>query len=109
MSLNEYQELSKRTTTGHHDTAMVNFALGVTGEAGEVADLVKKYMFHGHKLDKDAVAKELGDVLWYVSQLAVCIDVDLEEIAQRNLDKLKLRYPNGFSEQDSINRVEGNQ
>ncbi|MBC1605673.1 nucleoside triphosphate pyrophosphohydrolase family protein [Listeria rocourtiae] len=109
MSLNEYQEMAKRTTTGHTDPAMVNFALGIAGEAGEVADMVKKYRFHGHQLDEDAMAKELGDVLWYVSQLAACIDVDLEEIAKRNIDKLKRRYPDGFSEQDSINRKENSE
>lgn len=70
-----------------------------------MADIVKKYVFHGHELDKDEIIKELGDVCWYIALLSHTIDVPLEDILQKNIDKLKRRYPEGFSEESSINRV----
>lgn len=85
---------------------LLNGALGLTGESGEVADLIKKYLFHGHDLDKDELVKELGDVCWYVALLCHAIGVSLEEIMSRNIEKLKKRYPEGFSSEASINRTE---
>jgi NTP pyrophosphatase (non-canonical NTP hydrolase) len=84
----------------------VIFALGVAGEAGEVADLIKKWTGHGHTLDLDKLEKELGDVLWYVTALAKANCLTLEGIAQKNLEKLRKRYPAGFSFEASINRKE---
>lgn len=81
-------------------------ALGISGEAGEVTDYIKKVAFHGHELDKDKLVKEIGDVLWYAALLADTIGINLEEIAIRNIDKLKIRYPEGFSHENSINRKE---
>lgn len=81
-------------------------ALGVAGEAGEVADLVKKHVGHGHALDRDKLAKELGDVLWYVAALAHDIGIDLSTVAALNIEKLRRRYPDGFSTERSINRVD---
>ncbi len=63
-------------------------------------------MGHGHELDFEKAELELGDVLWYVSNAAYLLGTDLETIARRNLEKLKKRYPNGFTQQDSINRKE---
>lgn len=83
---------------------MLNGALGITGEAGEVADLIKKHVFHGHDLDRGEIVKELGDVCWYVALLASSIGVGLDEILERNIEKLKRRYPEGFSSVASINR-----
>lgn len=105
MKLNEYQELSARTAN-EHDNELLNYALGLTGESGEVADLVKKYSFHGHHISDDEVKKELGDVLWYLSQIARLAGLSLEDIAQANINKLKKRYPEGFSTECSINREE---
>lgn len=79
---------------------------GLTGEAGEVADLIKKHFGHGHELDLIKVNKELGDVLWYLSQLAEQFGLSLDDVAQANIDKLKKRYPDGFSEEASKNRRE---
>lgn len=115
MTINEYQKLAMRTNDGLFDNRLyeknnigelINGALGLTGEAGEVADIIKKHVFHGHGLDKDEIIKELGDVCWYVALLSHAIDIPLEDILQRNIDKLKKRYPEGFSEENSINRVE---
>jgi len=114
MNLNEYQNLSKRTMPVIEDvtdeaevgTVRVNYALGVAGEAGEVADLVKKEAFHGHETNLDEIRKELGDVMHYVSGLATLYGLKLEDVAQGNIDKLRKRYPDGFSEKASRERVE---
>lgn len=105
MNLNEYQELSSKTAN-HHEYALANFGLGITGEAGEVADLIKKAVFHNHNIDKDNICKELGDVLWYLSQIASLAGIELDEVATKNIEKLKKRYPNGFDTERSINRIE---
>lgn len=105
MKLNEYQQLAERTAPTH-DNELLNYGLGITGEAGEVADLIKKSMFHGHKISKDEIAKELGDTLWYLSQIARLAGLTLEEVATKNIQKLAKRYPEGFSSEASINREE---
>ncbi|SDM17828.1 nucleoside triphosphate pyrophosphohydrolase family protein [Bacillus sp. OK048] len=106
MKLNEYQEISARTANSH-DFELANYGLGITGEAGEVADLIKKAVFHGHAIPKDAIKKELGDVLWYLSQIARLAGLTLEEVATGNIEKLMKRYPDGFSRERSVNRCEG--
>lgn len=75
--------------------------LGITGEAGEVTDLLKKHLGHGHALDKNVLAKELGDVLWYVAAIATLNGLSLGDVATTNVAKLRLRYPEGFSEEAS--------
>lgn len=104
MKLNEYQELSARTANPH-ENEILNYGLGISGEAGEVSDLIKKSQFHGHDISLDKVKKELGDVLWYLSQIARISGLSLEEVAQGNIDKLKARYPEGFDVEKSKNRV----
>lgn len=103
-SLDFYQQLANRTAPCENQLA--TFALGVAGEAGEVADLVKKYIGHGHPLDVEKLKLELGDVLWYVAGLASVIGVTLSEVANANIAKLEKRYPNGFSTEASMNRVD---
>lgn len=104
MELDEYQETAKRTAPPPTAEVLAILTLGLAGEAGEVADLVKKHLGHGHEWDHDRVKKELGDVLWYVAVLANHCHMTLEEIAYANIEKLKLRYPEGFSEERSRNR-----
>jgi NTP pyrophosphatase (non-canonical NTP hydrolase) len=91
---------------GYDPGELLNGSLGLTGEAGEVADSIKKVIFHGHKMDRDGLVKELGDVCWYLALLCHAIDVPLEEVMSQNIEKLKKRYPDGFSETASINRTE---
>ncbi|WGF40274.1 MULTISPECIES: nucleoside triphosphate pyrophosphohydrolase family protein [Lysinibacillus] len=105
MNLNEYQLLATRTAA-KHDNELVNYGLGIAGEAGEVADLIKKAMFHGHVIDHVEVKKELGDVMWYLANIARLAGLSLDEIAEANIEKLKKRYPDGFSTEASINRAE---
>nr|DAI22072.1 MAG TPA: NTP-PPase-like protein [Caudoviricetes sp.] len=103
MTINEYQVQAMRFANPKC-LNIFNAALGLTGEAGEFADLVKKINFHGHTQDNDHLIKELGDVLWYVALGAEVLGTDLETVAQANINKLWNRYPNGFEEKRSINR-----
>ena len=109
MKLNEYQDLSKRTLNSNQteNEQLSNYCLGLAGEAGEVCDIVKKNLHHGHFLNRGNLRLELGDVMFYVSAIATLIGVTLEEIAVTNIGKLQLRYPNGFDKERSINREEG--
>lgn len=109
MTGNEYQKLAMRTSNKElsPDYHLINGALGLAGESGEVADLVKKNWMQGHVLDLDHIAKELGDILWYVAETATAIGYDLDIIMHMNIEKLKERYPDGFSYERSANREEG--
>lgn len=69
-------------------------------------ELYKKHIGHGHELDTFKLAKELGDVLWYISAIATGLGLDLDLIVQHNIDKLQARYPDKFSSERSINRIE---
>jgi NTP pyrophosphatase (non-canonical NTP hydrolase) len=112
MNFNEYQKLSERTMPkpnkegNFHKNDFANYAMGLSGEAGEVTDLVKKQLFHGHSIDFRDVEKELGDTLHYLSGLATLYGLSLEAIAIINIEKLKKRYPSGFSEEASVKRVD---
>lgn len=109
MTINEYQAAALRTAQTDKLTAnelLLNSALGLCGESGEVADLVKKYRFQGHDLDIEHIAKELGDVAWYLAVGAYAIGLDLESILRMNKEKLEARYPNGFSADRSLHRAE---
>ena len=81
-------------------------ALGLSGEAGEVADALKKMLFHGHPLAVPAVRDELGDVMWYVMFLCDTLGFTLEDVMERNVAKRRHRYPNGWDPERSRNRIE---
>ena len=100
----EYQKLAMRTANEKCRT-LSNAGLGLAGEAGEAADIIKKHLFHGHLLDVDELIRELGDICWYIALTAELIGTDFETILETNIDKLKRRYPEGFSEEKSINRL----
>ena len=86
---------------------MANAAMGLAGETGEIVDLLKKHLYQGHDIDRDHVAEELGDVLFYLTWLAVHVfGFDRAEIMLRNADKLHERYPEGFKAERSVNRLE---
>lgn len=94
-----------RTANGlTEDELVLNGVLGLSGEVGEVSDVIKKHLFQGHSLNKEELAMELGDVCWYIAILAKGLGVDLESVMRANIDKLKKRYPNGFEADRSINR-----
>ena len=106
MTANEYQREALRTVPGgiKYENALMMGVMGLAGESGEAVDLVKKYIFHEHYLDTTHLAKELGDVAWYLAVTARVIGYDLEEILQMNVDKLRKRYPDGFDPDRSNHR-----
>jgi NTP pyrophosphatase (non-canonical NTP hydrolase) len=108
MQLSDYQQLAARTLGRDRtdEQQLANAALGLTGEAGEVAEVIKKHLFHATPLDRDALTKELGDCLWYIAAFATVLDLSLDDIAARNIAKLRARYPDGFDPERSKNRVE---
>ena len=101
-----YQEKSKRTmnTNLPEKDQLNNYVFGLVGEVGEVVDLLKKFFYHGHEVDSNRLKSELGDILWYVSAVASLFNLDLQEIAQGNIEKLEKRYPEGFSSEASKGR-----
>ena len=109
MTINEYQKLAMRTSNTTMTTAdhILNGALGLTGESGEVADIVKKSFMQGHNLDADHIVKELGDICWYIAETATALGYDMETIMQMNIEKLKKRYPEGFDTERSQHRETG--
>ena len=102
----EYQKLAFRTVSDSGKD-LGNVGLGITGEAGEVADIIKKAKYHNHELDKEHLIKELGDCLWYIALGCELLDVSMDEVMQTNIDKLKARYPQGFATKNSLNRKVG--
>ncbi len=108
MEINEYQKLAMVTLNKKLDQKeiLTNSVMGLCGESGEACDIVKKHLFHGHELDRESFIKELGDIAWYLAEAATALDINLDEIFERNIEKLKKRYPEGFSEEKSINRTE---
>ena len=77
---------------------------GLAGEVGELCDHYKKYMRQGHDIDYDHMAEEAGDVMWYLAEIADAMGLTLEDIARRNIDKLRKRYPDGFDPERSMHR-----
>lgn len=107
MNFTEYQINAVRTQpNGNLQALLSNFSMGLAGEAGETVDYLKKVVFHGHKMDYKHIEKELGDVMWYIANIADVLEIDLQEVAEMNIEKLKARYPDGFSEEKSVNRDE---
>lgn len=108
----EYEKAATRTRPDSltNRDELINAAFGL-GESGEVQDAVKKLLFHGHDRDecRDKILDECGDVLWYLSWVVDACGSTLSDVAHRNIDKLKRRYPDGFSAEASINRKEQDQ
>lgn len=83
---------------------LYNGLLGLSGEVGELSDIVKKWQFQGHDIDLDKVKLELGDTLYYLNLTAENFGFSLEDCAEAVIDKLQKRYPNGFDVERSVNR-----
>ena len=86
---------------------LINGVMGLCGEAGEAIDIVKKHLAQGHALDREGLIKELGDVAWYLAETATALGIGLDEVLERNIDKLRKRYPEGFSTEKSQHRQAG--
>ena len=98
MTANEYQKLAMATLNKSLDQrdVLINGVMGLCGEAGEAIDIVKKHLAQGHTLDREHLIEELGDIAWYLAETATALEIDLDEVFSRNIEKLKKRYPEGF-------------
>ena len=107
MKVNEYQKLAMKTLNPKLDKkdVLINSVMGLCGESGEAIDIVKKWMAHGHELDREHLIKEIGDIAWYLAEAATPLDVTLEDVLQANIEKLKKRFPEGFDENRSKERA----
>lgn len=101
--MNEYQIKAGRTLIyapgfplTDNEIMLTWMGLGLSGESGEVNDLLKKAIYHRKGLDRDELIKELGDVLWYVAAICSLLDVDMDMVMEGNIDKLLERYPEGW-------------
>lgn len=111
MTFKEYQEDVLRTadkvTMASKENMLFHGIIGANGETGELADLLKKQIFHGHAFDREHCIRECGDVLYYLALIAEALDTTLEEVAEVNCEKRLERYPDGFSADKSMHRKEG--
>ena len=108
MTINEYQKLAMTTLNPElsQKDVLINGVMGLCGESGEAIDIVKKWLAQGHELDREKLAKELGEIAWYLAETAYALGYDLEDVLAANIEKLKKRYPEGFEAGRSINRAE---
>lgn len=113
MNASTYQQKAARTLNqtpvdqiSEREIQIAFYALGLAGEAGEAVDAIKKGVVHRHGLDRDKMRKELGDLCWYIAALCTLMGFDLGAILEENITKLELRYPNGFTPEDSQRRVD---
>jgi len=102
VSLREYQELCKRTAKkfDNKNEEIADWGLGLAGEAGDAAGCIKKTFFHKND-QTNGIKENLGDIMWYLAMICNFFDWDLETILADNLEKLKKRYPQGFTEKDA--------
>lgn len=107
VNFNEYQELARRTQNPHlsFPERRMHALHGIAAEAGEIHGIYQK-TYQGHTLDVDKIVDEMGDLMWFLAELADVLRVSLDDVAHRNVAKLKRRYPDGFSEHRSVNREE---
>ena len=106
MTGNEYQKLAMSTLNPalSKRDVLTNGVMGLCGEAGEAIDIVKKHLHQGHELDREKLIKELGDIAWYLAETAYALDIELDEVLEGNIAKLKARYPEGFDTERSVHR-----
>lgn len=114
MDANDYQQQAARTLIDGNDRALTGTELmmlwtsiGIAGEAGEVCEHIKKGVLHRHGVNRTEICKELGDVLWYIAGLCTVLGIDLDDVMRVNIDKLRARYPDGWSEEASKHRQVG--
>lgn len=105
-TIEQYQQEASRTflSKGSRDLDVLHCLVGMQTELGELADPFKKQIFYGKELDKTNVAEELADQIWYAVNLARIEGIDLVKALQNNIAKLKVRFPEKFTEQNAIER-----
>ena len=103
--LDDYQQAALRTAGNPAAQGwLFEKLLGLPEEVGEVLGAIKKAEYHGHMTSSESIKKELGDVLWYVACIAHWYGYTLSDVASTNIEKLRRRYPDGFSAYRSVNR-----
>lgn len=109
MNGKEYQALAMRTCSIPYDLKddrLRHAVFGLASEAGEVAGIMQK-VYQGHEFDKEHIKKELGDCLWMIAEACEALDFSMDDVMQLNIDKLKARYPEGFTAERSLHRKAG--
>ena len=109
MTGKEYQKLAMRTCSIPYENKegrLHHAVFGLTSEAGEVAGILQK-VYQGHEFDKEHIKKELGDCLWMIAEACEALDLDMDDVMQTNIDKLKARYPEGFDTYRANHRQAG--
>lgn len=108
LTANEYQKLAARTINPDLKSVEMSYhALhGMSGEVGEINSIYQK-VYQGHKMDEKHLKKEVGDLLWFVVEYCTAMGWELEDIMLMNIDKLNIRYPEGFEVEKSLHRAEG--
>ena len=115
MTFDEYQKLAERTMRfdrSRHDfplqmhDLLMHALLGLPAEVGEVEGVFQK-SYQGHPIDERHLKREIGDALWMLAELCTANEWHLDEIAEINIEKLRERYPEGFSKERSLHRREG--
>ncbi len=103
MNLKEYQEACKRTAQefATPETEIATWGLGIAGEAGDVASCIKKTFAHKNEEIKEGLKENLGDMMWYAAMVCNFFNWDFEKVLEENIEKLKKRYPGGFTFQDA--------
>lgn len=120
MTPDEYQRLSNRTAPIYYENMksrvqfkaiqeIIHAKLGIDSESGELADTIKKCLIYNQSFDVENIVEECGDILWYIALMLKACDCTIEQCMQRNIDKLKIRYPEKFSEQDALERKDKQQ
>lgn len=107
-TFSEYQEASMRTAKkmGSYKLDLTHAALGLSSEVGEFVTSIKAHVIYGKPLDTDNCIEELGDLLWFISLAATALGYSMETVAERNIQKLKLRYPEKYSDEAAIERAD---
>ncbi len=108
MRANNYQQLAARTINKRLDNngVLKHGVFGLCSEAGEVAGILQK-VYQGHPFDTGHLKKELGDCLWMIAEICTATGFKLEDVMRLNIEKLKARYPEGFTADNSLHRQEG--
>ncbi len=110
MEYKDYQKETKRTCPKLSDNLReglvdeLHMVIGISTESGELLDAYKKHFAYGKELDVINVGEEIADIMWYISNLCRLLNIDLEEMQQRNINKLRARYPEKFTQEDALNR-----
>lgn len=108
--LDVFQEEALRTMRSDlpYELVCSNMCMGLAGETGETVDIFKKHIYQGKELDINDVIEEIGDILWYVANLCNVNKITMRECIESNIEKLRKRYPNGFTVKDALERVDKN-